>query len=181
MNVIETELPGVKIIVPPKFEDDRGFFSESYNRREFNLALGMDVQFVQDNHSRSVQGTLRGLHYQVAPRQQAKLVRVALGEVFDVVVDMRKGSSTFGSWISVVLSDKNGLQLWVPEGFAHGFYVMSEYADYLYKTTDYYSVDHDRSLLWSDPDLAIDWPVMQTLILSEKDRSACLFKDAGQL
>jgi len=181
MNVIDTKFPDVKIIVPQKLKDDRGFFSESYNLNEFNRAVGLDVRFVQDNHSRSVQGTLRGLHYQAAPRQQAKLVRVALGEVFDVVVDMRKSSPTFGAWTSVILSDKNGYQLWVPEGFAHGFYVMSECAHYLYKTTDYYCVDYDRSLLWNDPDLLIDWPLIESPLLSQKDRYASYFKDAEYL
>ena len=181
MNVIETSLPDVKIIVPQKFEDSRGFFSESYNCREFNRAVGLDVQFLQDNHSRSIQGTLRGLHYQVAPRQQAKLVRVTSGEVFDVVVDMRKASPTFGSWVSIILSEQNGYQLWVPEGFAHGFYVMSKQADYLYKTTNYYSSDHDRSVLWNDPDLSIDWPLIKTPTLSQKDRHASSFKDAEYL
>lgn len=181
MDVIETKLPEVKIIIPKKFEDDRGFFFESYNQQEFNRAIGSQVQFVQDNHSRSKHGTLRGLHYQIGPKQQAKLVRVAVGEVLDVVVDMRINSSTFGSWISVLLSDTNGYQLWVPEGFAHGFYVMSDHADYLYKTTDYYSVGHERSLLWSDPHLAIDWPGVETPILSVKDEFATLFKDAEYL
>jgi len=181
MDVIETSLPDVKIIVPQRFEDKRGFFFESYNCRDFNLRMNSNIHFVQDNHSRSLKGTLRGLHYQIAPKQQAKLIRVALGEVFDVVVDMRKDSPTFGSWISVLLSDKNGYQLWVPEGFAHGFYVISDVVDYLYKTTEYYSVEHERSLIWSDPDLAIDWPLIEAPILSHKDSTAALFKSAEYL
>lgn len=181
MQLIETALPDVKIIVPDKFEDERGFFFESYNCREFNRLVGADVQFVQDNHSRSVKGTLRGLHYQVAPNQQAKLVRVVAGEVWDVVVDIRRSSPTFGRWVSVLLSGENGCQLWVPEGFAHGFYVISDYADYLYKTTEYYSAQHERSILWSDSALGIEWPSRNDLILSKKDRSARSFADAEYL
>lgn len=181
MQIIETKFTDVKIIVPRKFEDERGFFFESYNSREFNRHMGADIHFVQDNHSRSIKGTLRGLHYQVAPMAQAKLVRVVVGEVFDVVVDVRKSSPTFGAWVSVLLSDKNGYQLWVPEGFAHGFYVMSEYADYLYKTTEYYSAEHERSVLWNDPNLAIGWPANEGLILSPKDMAAKAFKGAEPL
>jgi dTDP-4-dehydrorhamnose 3,5-epimerase len=181
MNIIDTVFDEVKIIVPNKFEDERGFFFESYNCRDFNQKIGRDVQFVQDNHSRSVKGTLRGLHYQLAPRQQAKLVRVAVGEVFDVVVDVRKSSPSFGACFSVLLSAQNGYQLWVPEGFAHGFYVISDYADYLYKTTDYYSVEHERGLLWCDSELAIDWPLTEPPKLSAKDASARLFGAAEYL
>lgn len=181
MKLINTAFDDVKIILPKKFEDGRGFFSESYNCRDFNKAIGRDVNFVQDNHSRSLKGTLRGLHYQLAPRQQGKLVRVVTGEVFDVVVDMRKASPTFGAWLSVYLSAENGYQLWVPEGFAHGFYVVSDVADYLYKTTDYYSIEHERSVLWSDPELAIAWPLIEPPILSAKDAGACLFVAAEYL
>ncbi|MFO1389017.1 dTDP-4-dehydrorhamnose 3,5-epimerase [Cellvibrio sp.] len=181
MRVIETALPDVKIIVPSRFEDSRGFFSESYNARGFNKLIGSNVQFVQDNHSYSTKGTLRGLHYQIAPKQQAKLVRVVAGEVYDVVVDMRKSSPTFGLWVSVLLSGRNGYQLWVPEGFAHGFYVLSESADYLYKTTEYYSKEHERNISWNDPDLAISWPLSDAPNLSPKDGSAVQFKYAEYL
>lgn len=181
MKLIDTAIADVKILAPNKFEDERGFFFESYNCKVFNQLIGVDVRFVQDNHSRSIKGTLRGLHYQIAPRQQAKLVRVVAGEVFDVVVDMRQASPTFGAWVGVVLSAENGHQLWVPEGFAHGFYVLSEYADYLYKTTEYYSVEYERCVLWSDPSVGIEWPAKQGLILSKKDQLGSLFANAEYL
>lgn len=174
MNVIQTEIPDVLIIEPKVFADDRGFFMESFNQQRFNEAVGREVNFVQDNHSRSSQGVLRGLHYQLAPKAQGKLVRVTDGEVFDVAVDMRKNSPTFGKWTGVILSGENKRQFWIPEGFAHGFYVLSEIADFLYKATNYYAPDLDRSLLWSDEDVKISWPLKQSneTIISEKDRSA---------
>jgi len=167
MRVIPTELPGVLIIEPQVFEDNRGFFFESYNAREF-ARHGIEDVFVQDNHSRSVRHTLRGLHYQ-APPGQAKLVRVVSGEVFDVAVDVRWGSPTFGRWVSVILSAENKRQLYIPAGFAHGFCVTSESADFLYKVTSYYSPPDERGIAWDDPDLAIPWPTTQP-ILSERDK-----------
>lgn len=167
MHVIETRLPGVRIIEPQVFEDVRGFFYESYNAREY-AACGIDDLFVQDNHSRSVYGTLRGLHYQTPPGQ-AKLVRVALGEVYDVAVDIRQGSPTFGQWVGVTLSAQNRRQLYIPVGFAHGFCVTSEVAEFLYKVTSYYAPALERGVAWDDADLAIDWPVGAP-VLSERDK-----------
>lgn len=167
MRVIPTELPGVLIIEPRVFEDNRGFFFESYNAREF-AQYGITDVFVQDNHSRSVRHTLRGLHYQ-APPGQAKLVRVVHGEVFDVAVDVRWGSPTFGRWVSVILSAENKRQLYIPVGFAHGFCVLSESADFVYKVTSYYSPADERGIAWDDPDLAIPWPTDEP-ILSERDK-----------
>ena len=167
MRVISTELPGVLIIEPRVFEDQRGFFFESYNTREFAQHGICDV-FVQDNHSRSVRHTVRGLHYQ-APPGQAKLVRVVYGEVFDVAVDVRWGSPTFGRWVSVILSAENKRQLYIPAGFAHGFCVLSESADFVYKVTSYYSPPDERGITWDDPDLAIPWPTAEP-ILSERDK-----------
>lgn len=174
MKVIDTEIPDVKIIEPKVFGDDRGFFYESFNQQAFNQAIGRDVNFVQDNHSRSSKGVLRGLHYQIK-QPQGKLVRVVVGEVFDVAVDIRKNSSTFGKWVGVNLSSKNKNQLWVPEGFAHGFLVVSEYAEFLYKTTDYYSPENERSIRWDDANLNIDWPSSEGVVLSEKDQKASSF------
>ncbi len=158
INVIATALPDVKIIEPKVFGDERGFFYESFNAREFAKEAGVNAEFVQDNHSRSVKGVLRGLHYQIQ-HPQGKLVRVVSGEVFDVVVDIRRSSPTFGRWEGVYLSADNKRQLWVPPGFAHGFCVTSESAEFLYKTTDYWFPEFERSLLWSDPALAIKWPL----------------------
>ncbi|HRE13669.1 MAG TPA: dTDP-4-dehydrorhamnose 3,5-epimerase [Usitatibacteraceae bacterium] len=158
MKAIPTAIPDVVILEPKVFGDERGFFFESWNRRAFAEAVGRDVDFVQDNHSRSARGVLRGLHYQVV-RPQGKLVRVVAGEVFDVAVDLRRSSPTFGRAVGVLLSAANRRQLWVPEGFAHGFLVVSESADFLYKTTDWYAPEHERSLLWNDPALGIDWPL----------------------
>lgn len=158
MNVISTAIPDVKIIEPKVFGDERGFFYESFNERAFRETVGVDAAFVQDNHSRSVKGVLRGLHYQIQ-QAQGKFVRTVVGEVFDVVVDLRKSSPTFGMHVSVVLSAKNKRMLWVPAGFAHGFLVTSEYAEFLYKTTDYYAPAFERSLLWNDPALGINWPL----------------------
>lgn len=177
MQVIPTAIPDVLIIEPKVFGDARGFFYESFNQRAFNEATGLDVQFVQDNHSRSAKGVLRGLHYQIE-HAQGKLVRVVQGAVFDVAVDIRKSSPTFGKWVGVELSADNYRQLWVPAGFAHGFLVLSESADFLYKTTDYYHPEYERSIRWDDPTLAIDWPLEVKPVLSSKDEQASSFIDA---
>jgi len=168
MHVVPTEIPGVVILEPKVFGDDRGFFFESFNARTFAAAVGTDVTFVQDNHSRSRRGVLRGLHYQVE-RPQGKLVRVVAGVIFDVAVDIRPGSPTFGRWTGVELTADNKRQLWVPPGLAHGFVVQSETAEVLYKTTDYYAPEHERTLRWDDPDLAIDWGLTEPPLVSEKD------------
>jgi dTDP-4-dehydrorhamnose 3,5-epimerase len=172
MKVTPAALPEVLIIEPRVFGDDRGFFFESFNRQRFEEATGLKgIDFVQDNHSRSRRGVLRGLHFQVAPRAQGKLVRVSHGEVFDVAVDIRPDSPRFGQWAGVLLSASNHRQLWIPPGFAHGFLVLSETADFLYKTTDYYSPEHERCIRWDDPQLGITWPIDgMTPELSEKDR-----------
>ena len=170
MKVMQTALPEVLIIEPKVFGDARGFFFESFNQRSFNEATGTNFQFVQDNHSRSSKGVLRGLHYQIQ-QPQGKLVRVARGAVFDVAVDIRKTSANFGKWVGVQLSDENQRQLWIPPGFAHGFLVTSESADFLYKTTDYYAPEFERTVLWSDPGLAIAWPTSGlSLKLSANDQ-----------
>ena len=158
MNIIPTTIPDVKIIEPKVFGDERGFFYESFNARAFREAVGVDAHFVQDNHSKSVRGVLRGLHYQIE-QPQGKLVRTVVGEVFDVVVDIRKRSPTFGKHVGVLLSAENKRMLWVPIGFAHGFLVTSEHAEFVYKTTDYYAPAFERSLKWNDPALGIDWPL----------------------
>ena len=158
MKVIATALPEVLVIEPKVFGDTRGFFFESFNQRAFNQASGLDVQFVQDNHSRSSKGVLRGLHYQIK-QPQGKLVRVAKGAVFDVAVDIRRESSNFGKWVGVELSEENNRQLWIPPGFAHGFLVLSDTADFLYKTTDYYAPEFERCLAWDDAEIAIGWPL----------------------
>ena len=168
MNVIPTAIGGVFIIEPKVFGDSRGFFFESFNQRVFEAATGVTLPFVQDNHSRSAKGVLRGLHYQVE-QPQGKLVRVVAGAVFDVAVDIRPGSPTFGKWVGVELTAENKRQMWVPPGLAHGFLVLSESADFLYKTTDYYSPQHERCIIWNDPTLAIDWPLDGEPILSAKD------------
>jgi len=170
MNVIQTAMPGVVIIEPKVFGDDRGFFYESYNQRSFEELTGTAPVFVQDNHSRSARGVLRGLHYQIQ-QTQGKLVRVTAGEVFDVCVDLRRSSPTFGQSVSVILSAENHRQFWVPPGFAHGFLVTSDSAEFLYKTTDYYAPQYERSLLWNDPALGIDWPLQQEPLLSVKDKA----------
>ncbi|CUR78811.1 dTDP-4-dehydrorhamnose 3,5-epimerase [Achromobacter xylosoxidans] len=177
MNIIPTAIPEVLLIEPRVFGDDRGFFFESFNSRLFNEAVGREVTFVQDNHSRSVQGVLRGLHYQII-QPQGKLVRTVIGSVFDVAVDMRKGSPTYGQWVGEVLSAENKRMLWVPEGFAHGFQVLSETADFLYKTTDFYAPQHERCVIWNDPTLAIDWPADIMPRLSQKDELGAKFLDA---
>ncbi|MEP7154177.1 MAG: dTDP-4-dehydrorhamnose 3,5-epimerase [Betaproteobacteria bacterium] len=161
MNVIDTAIADVKILEPKVFGDERGFFFESFNEQNFRNAIGTDAVFVQDNHSKSVKGVLRGLHYQIQ-QSQGKLVRVVAGEVFDVAVDIRRSSPTFGRHVALRLSAENKRMLWVPAGFAHGFVVTSDSAEFLYKTTDYYAPQHDRSLLWNDPALAIDWPIAET-------------------
>ncbi|MBO1537600.1 dTDP-4-dehydrorhamnose 3,5-epimerase [Pseudomonas sp. OA65] len=170
MNVIATRLPDVLIIEPKVFGDDRGFFYESFNARAFAEATGCNLQFVQDNHSRSTRGVLRGLHYQIE-KAQGKLVRVTAGEVLDVAVDIRRSSPTFGQWAGVRLSAQNHRQLWVPPGFAHGFVVLSESADFLYKTTDYYAPAAERCIRWNDPQLGIDWELDGAPILSAKDQN----------
>ena len=177
MNVIETEIPDVLIIEPKVFGDDRGFFYESFNQAEWEKATGLNTTFVQDNHSRSSQGVLRGLHYQIK-QPQGKLVRVIQGEVFDVAVDLRCSSLTFGKWIGIVLSSDNKRQLWIPEGFAHGFLVLSESAEFLYKATDYYAPEHERCIRWDDPQLKIGWPLRSQPVLSTKDASALMFSVA---
>ena len=160
MKVTPTTIADVLVIEPKVFGDARGFFYESFNQKAFNDATGLDVNFVQDNHSRSAKGVLRGLHYQIE-QPQGKLVRVVRGAVFDVAVDIRKDSPTFGKWVGVELSEENHKQLWVPPGFAHGFVVLSDFADFLYKTTDYYAPEYERCIAWNDPDICIDWPLAQ--------------------
>lgn len=169
MNVIPTKIPDILIIEPKVFGDDRGFFFESFNQKAFNEATGLNVTFVQDNHSKSAKNVLRGLHYQVQ-QPQGKLVRVVQGEVFDVAVDIRKGSPTFGQWVGEILSAENKRQLWIPEGFAHGFLTLSETAEFLYKTTDYYAPAHERCIAWDDGELGVVWPLTALPILSGKDQ-----------
>lgn len=178
MQVIPTAIPDVLIIEPKVFGDARGFFFESFNQRAFNDAVSAEIQFVQDNHSRSTKNVLRGLHYQIE-HAQGKLVRVVQGAVFDVAVDIRRSSPTFGKWVGVELSADNFRQLWVPAGFAHGFLVLSESADFLYKTTDYYYPEHERAIRWDDHTLSIDWPLKGTApTVSSKDEQASVFKNA---
>jgi dTDP-4-dehydrorhamnose 3,5-epimerase len=179
MRVLETTLRDVKIFEPKVFEDERGFFFESYNAKEFSKAVGSEVQFVQDNHSRSEQNVLRGLHYQI-DKPQAKLVRVVAGEIFDVAVDIRRSSPQFGKWGGERLSQANKRQMWIPEGFAHGFLVLSEYAEVVYKTGAYYSPEDERCIAWDDPNIAIEWPAAGSSrpILSPRDRSGALLDDA---
>jgi len=177
MEVIKTRIPDVLIIEPKAFGDARGFFFESYNQRELRQAAGVDALFVQDNYSRSIKGVLRGLHYQVR-QPQGKLVRVTVGEVFDVVVDLRKSSPAFGKWTGIYLSAENKRMVWIPPGLAHGFLVLSEAAEFLYKTTDYYAAEHERCIIWNDPELAIDWPLQCSPLLSEKDLRGVPFREA---
>jgi dTDP-4-dehydrorhamnose 3,5-epimerase len=169
MKVAATAIPDVLLLEPTIYEDERGFFFESFNQKRFEDATGLNIRFVQDNHSRSVKRVLRGLHYQIR-RPQGKLLRVTAGEVFDVAVDLRRSSSTFSKFAGIVLSAANKKQLWIPEGFAHGYLVLSDAAEVLYKTTDYYSPEDERCLIWNDPDVGIDWPKDGAPILSEKDR-----------
>jgi dTDP-4-dehydrorhamnose 3,5-epimerase len=178
MKATPTVIPDVLLIEPKVFGDARGFFFESYNERAFALATGLNVRFVQDNHSKSGQGVLRGLHYQIQS-PQGKLVRVVSGEVFDVAVDLRRASPTFGKWVGKILSGENKAQLWVPAGFAHGFVVLSESAEFLYKTTDYYAPEHEQCISWDDPDIGVQWPAMAGAPkLSTKDLAGIRFRDA---
>jgi len=170
MKVIQTAIPDLLILEPRVFGDDRGFFFESFNRDTFRKATGIDAEFVQDNHSRSEKNVLRGLHYQVPPRAQGKLVRVVYGAVFDVAVDIRRGSPTFGRWVGETLSAENKKQLWVPPGFAHGFLTLTDAAEFLYKTTDYYAPEHERCIAWNDPKIGIKWPLTAEPVLSTKDQ-----------
>ncbi|MCD4485384.1 dTDP-4-dehydrorhamnose 3,5-epimerase [Chromobacterium vaccinii] len=175
MNVIDTSIPEVKIIEPKVFGDERGFFFESFNHQRFEQAIGHAVAFVQDNHSRSGKNVLRGLHYQLDPHPQGKLVRVVAGAVFDVAVDIRSGSPTFSKWIGAELSAANKRQLWIPAGFAHGFLTLSDDVEFLYKTTDYWHPELERSIAWDDPDLAIAWPLSGAPTLSAKDQAGAPF------
>jgi len=180
MKVTPTSIAGVLVIEPKVFGDERGFFFESFNQNAFNKAVGSKIDFVQDNHSRSARGVLRGLHYQIQ-QPQGKLVRVTNGAVFDVAVDIRRSSPTFGAWVGFELSEENKKQLWVPPGLAHGFLVLTESADFLYKTTDYYAPEHERCIAWNDSTLAIDWPVVnpgQQPTVSKKDGAAPAFNSA---
>ena len=177
MNITPTKIPDVLIIEPKVFGDERGFFFESFNKKIFEAATGVTVDFVQDNHSKSLKGVLRGLHYQIK-QPQGKLVRVVRGEVLDITVDLRKSSATFGQWVAVTLSAENKRQLWMPVGFAHGFIVVSETAEFLYKTTDYYAPEYERCIQWNDSDLAIDWQYNDVPLVSEKDAQGLLFKEA---
>ena len=178
MKVTPCAIADVLLIEPRVFGDERGFFYESFNQRDFQKTTGLDLPFVQDNHSKSAQGVLRGLHYQVQ-NPQGKLVRVTAGEVFDVAVDIRRNSPTFGQWVGAILSADNKRQLWVPPGLAHGFVVLSEHAEFLYKTTDYYAPEHERCIAWDDPTLAIQWPAMSAAPkLSAKDAAGAAFLDA---
>lgn len=177
MKVIPTAIPDVLLIEPRVFGDERGFFFESFNARNFAEQTGVTLDFVQDNHSRSAKNVLRGLHYQIK-QPQGKLVRVVMGEVFDVAVDVRKNSPTFGQWVGFNLSAENKRMAWIPPGFAHGFVVLSDFAEFLYKTTDYWSPEHERCILWNDPALAIDWQTREAPQLSAKDREGRLLADA---
>ena len=169
MQVVKTAIPGLLILEPKVFGDGRGFFFESFNQQTFQNLTGVEAQFVQDNHSKSSANVLRGLHYQIQ-QAQGKLVRVTAGEVFDVAVDIRRQSATFGKWVGVVLSAENKRQLWVPPGFAHGFVVLKDNTEFLYKTTDYYAPQHERCIRWDDPAIGIEWPIAQQPILSGKDQ-----------
>lgn len=176
MNVVRTAIPDVIVIEPRVFGDARGFFLESWNARAFAI-VGIRAEFVQDNHSRSTRNVLRGLHYQVR-QPQGKLVRVVLGEVYDVAVDLRRSSPTFGRWMGENLSAENKRMAWIPAGFAHGYLVLSDFAEVLYKATDYYAPEHERSIAWNDPDLAIEWPLTGAPVLSAKDAAGARFRDA---
>ena len=185
MKVTDTKIPDVKIIEPTVFQDERGFFFESFNHKKFEEAIGCEVSFVQDNHSKSVKGVLRGLHYQLPPHAQGKLVRVVQGEVFDVAVDIRKSSPTFGHWVAETLSAENKKQLWIPEGFAHGFLTLSETAEFLYKTTNYYHPQSEQCICWNDENISIKWPIIPSEFpvalfptVSEKDSRCDHFKSA---
>lgn len=178
MNVIKTAIPDVLIFEPKVFGDERGFFFESFNHKLFEEAVGYPVTFVQDNHSKSSKGVLRGLHYQLPPHAQGKLVRCVAGEVFDVAVDIRKSSPTFGQWVGVHLSGENKRQLWIPEGFAHGFITLSDTAEFLYKTTNYYAPQNEGAIRWDDPQVGIGWPILGEVSLSRKDKEAVSITNA---
>jgi dTDP-4-dehydrorhamnose 3,5-epimerase len=178
MQVTRLSIPDVILFTPKVFGDERGFFFESFNERVFQELTGLSVNFVQDNHSKSQKGVLRGLHYQLPPKAQGKLVRVVQGEVFDVAVDIRKNSPTFGKWVGEILSAENKQQMWIPEGFAHGFLTLSETAEFLYKTTNYYAPEYERCIIWNDADLKIAWPFDDVPQLSSKDLLGATFKDA---
>jgi len=177
MNIIKTEIPDVMIIEPKVFGDERGFFYESFNQKVWREKTGIDAVFVQDNHSRSAKNVLRGLHYQIR-QPQGKLVRAIRGAVFDVAVDLRRKSPTFGRWVGTELSEENCRQLWIPVGFAHGFLVLSDFAEFLYKTTDYWAPEYERTINWNDPDLAVAWPLQEEPVLSAKDAKGTAFKEA---
>ena len=177
MQIVETGIPGLLVIEPKVLGDARGFFFESYNQRRFEELTGVRATFVQDNHSRSMRNVLRGLHYQIR-QPQGKLVRVVAGEVYDVAVDIRRSSPTFGKWFGLHMSADNKKMLWIPEGFAHGFVVLSDEAEFLYKTTDYWAPEHERCILWNDPELAIDWQISGEPVLSAKDQAGKPFRDA---
>ena len=179
MKVRPLSIPDILLIEPKVFSDERGFFFESFNQADFEKGTNLSPIFVQENHSRSIKGVLRGLHYQLPPKAQDKLLRVVQGEIFDVVVDIRKESSTFGKWVGETLSGKNKTQIWIPKGFAHGFLVLSEIAEVIYKTTDYYAPQYERCIRWDDPNLSIDWNFNEeNLILSKKDKKGELFKNS---
>ncbi|CAD6873768.1 dTDP-4-dehydrorhamnose 3,5-epimerase [Methylomonas fluvii] len=178
MQATRLAIPDVILFSPKVFGDERGFFFESFNEKVFQELTGLSVNFVQDNHSKSQKGVLRGLHYQLPPKAQGKLVRVVQGEVFDVAVDIRKSSPTFGKWVGEILSAENRQQMWIPEGFAHGFLTLSETAEFLYKTTDYYAPEYERCIIWNDADLKIAWPFEGVPQLSSKDLLGATFKDA---
>lgn len=178
MKVIETSIPDVKILEPKLFRDERGYFFESFNQKTFEEVIGLSPVFIQDNHSKSLKGVLRGLHYQLPPKAQGKLVRVVHGQVFDVAVDIRKSSPTFCQWVGDILSEENKKQLWIPEGFAHGFVTLSETAEFLYKTTEYHAPELERCIRWDDPEIAIGWPTDVKPILSSKDAQAVGLKMA---
>ena len=177
MKVTQTAIPDVLVIEPAVFGDDRGFFFESFNQRSWQRNVGLDCSFVQDNHSRSARGVLRGIHYQIQ-QAQGKLVRVVAGKVFDVAVDLRRSSPTFGKWVGEYLSADNFKQLWIPQGFGHGFVVLSESAEFLYRTTDFWAPENERCIIWNDPELDISWPIDFAPVLSEKDVKGLLLKDA---
>jgi dTDP-4-dehydrorhamnose 3,5-epimerase len=178
MKVTPLAIPDVLLIEPQVFGDDRGFFFESFNQNKFEDAIGRKINFVQDNHSKSVKGVLRGLHYQLPPKAQGKLVRVIQGEVFDVAVDIRRSSPTFGKWVGEIISGENKKQMWIPEGFAHGFLTLTDTAEFLYKTTDFYSPEHEECILWDDKTIAVQW-LGSEFILSEKDKYANPFNRAN--
>ena len=177
MKITATAIPDVLLIEPTVFGDDRGFFYESYNQQKWQELTGLQTRFVQDNHSRSAKGVLRGIHYQIK-QPQGKLVRVVVGEVFDVAVDLRRSSATFGQWVGEHLSAENKRSLWVPEGFGHGFLVLSDSAEFLYRTTDFYAPEYERCIVWNDAEINIDWPLAGEPLLSEKDKKGSLFSEA---